>query len=451
MKVPVSWLREYVAFDCAGRAARAPGSSSRAARSTGSSSAAWPTWTATSAASSSAGSSRPASTRTPTGCSSAASTWARASRARSSAAPGTSAPGRRWPSRCPGALLPGAEQPLGEAKLRGELSRGMILSERELELGDGPQRDHGARRRARCRGRRSRTCCRSPRPCSRSRPASTGPTSLSVYGIAREVAALTGAELAPPPGRDPARCGRRGGRRARSRTSRRARATSAASFAARRSARRPVWLKARLLAAGMRSISNVVDVTNYVMLALGSPAARVRPRAARGGADRRPPRRRRGEDRDARRHERELAPTDLVIADAAPAGRGRGDHGRRGQRGRATRRPTSCSRRRTSSARPSCAPRAGCGCAPRRRTAGRRASTRTLAEQAAVYASELLVDARRREPRRSRRRARRAAGAAGRAACGRSSPTALSGMTFPVEEQRETPDAARVRASAATT
>src|SRR5918995_2387011 len=35
----------------------------------------------------------------------------------------------------PGAVLPGSEEPLGEAKLRGELSRGMILSERELELG----------------------------------------------------------------------------------------------------------------------------------------------------------------------------------------------------------------------------------------------------------------------------------------------------------------------------
>ena len=38
-----------------------------------------------------------------------------------------------------------------------------------------------------------------------------------------------------------------------------------------RSGRRRVWLKARLLAAGMRPISNVVDVTNYVMLALGNP------------------------------------------------------------------------------------------------------------------------------------------------------------------------------------
>src|SRR3954468_1457359 len=35
----------------------------------------------------------------------------------------------------PGALLPGAERPLERAKLRGETSDGMILSERELELG----------------------------------------------------------------------------------------------------------------------------------------------------------------------------------------------------------------------------------------------------------------------------------------------------------------------------
>jgi phenylalanyl-tRNA synthetase beta chain len=169
----------------------------------------------------------------------------------------------------PGALLPGADAPLGEAKLRGELSRGMILSERELELGhdhsgilvleDGPE--PGA-------------------PLADVLPLTervlelevTGnrPDLLSVYGIAREVATLYDLELAPPPGVDPPRAGEEPVD---------VRIDDAAGcpryvgrlFRDVRLGASPPWLRARLTAAGMRPISNVVDVTNYVMLALGNP------------------------------------------------------------------------------------------------------------------------------------------------------------------------------------
>jgi len=168
----------------------------------------------------------------------------------------------------PGARLPGAAQPLGEAKLRGEVSRGMILSERELELGA----DHG--------GILVLPETEPGTPLADVLPLADAimdvePTGnrvdlLSVYGLAREVAALFRLELEPPPGRDPASggaarvevaiddlpgCPRYIGR----------------TFADVGVASSPPWLRARISAAGMRPISNVVDVTNYVMLALGNP------------------------------------------------------------------------------------------------------------------------------------------------------------------------------------
>jgi phenylalanyl-tRNA synthetase beta chain len=168
----------------------------------------------------------------------------------------------------PGARLPGAEEPLGEAKLRGELSRGMILSERELELGADhagimvlPDTEPG-------------TPLADVLPLADSildvDPTGNRVDLLSVYGIAREVAALFQLELAPPPGTDPAPrgeesvdiriddlagCPRYVGR----------------TFDGVRIGRSPPWLRARLTGAGMRPISNVVDITNYVMLALGNP------------------------------------------------------------------------------------------------------------------------------------------------------------------------------------
>jgi len=139
------------------------------------------------------------------------------------------------------------------------------------------------------------------------------PDLTSIYGIAREVAALTGAELAPVPATDPARDGDEP-------FSLQVEDLDACPrFIARvfrdvTIGESPAWLKARLMGAGMRPISNVVDITNYVMLALGSPLHAYDGDTLRGGIV----------VRRARAKEtlvtldgtsRELDPADLVIAD----------------------------------------------------------------------------------------------------------------------------------------
>lgn len=78
----------------------------------------------------------------------------------------------------------------------------------------------------------------------------------------------------------------------------------------------PDWMQARLRAAGVRPISNIVDVTNYVLVELGQPmhafdfarlgGAQIRVRTARAGE------RLRTLDNEVR----ELSPDMLVIADA---------------------------------------------------------------------------------------------------------------------------------------
>src|SRR5829696_5041201 len=215
----------------------------------------------------------------------------------------------------PGAVLPAGDR-LERAKLRGAVSDGMILSERELELGP----DHS--------GIIVLAAGEPGTPLVDVLPladeildveaAGNRPDLLAVYGIAREVAAIYGTGLAPPPGKDPALsagepvdvtiedyegCPRYIGRLFRN--------VSVEGS--------PVWLRARLNAAGMRPISNVVDVTNYVMHALGNPLhafdhatlaqGRIVVRRARPGEKLRTLD---GVDRD-------LDPSDLVIADAERA------------------------------------------------------------------------------------------------------------------------------------
>jgi len=169
----------------------------------------------------------------------------------------------------PGAVLPDGLT-LERRKVRGEVSDGMILAEDEVALGT----EHSGIMLLDA-GPEPGTPLVDVLPLSEQvlLVESTGnrPDLLSVYGIAREVAALYDLSLSDMPrGQSPGPvptdpfaieiqdfegCPRYVGRLFRD-------VTIGPS---------PLWLKARLLAAGMRPISNVVDVTNYVMLALGNP------------------------------------------------------------------------------------------------------------------------------------------------------------------------------------
>jgi phenylalanyl-tRNA synthetase beta chain len=169
----------------------------------------------------------------------------------------------------PGALLPTFDQPLDERELRGQASRGMILAEDEVGLGD----DHAG----------IMVLPEGPEPGTPlvdvlpilDQVLDVTPTVnrvdlLSMVGLAREVAALLGGDLHPPAPDDPeivdaehvdvtvedfARCPRYIGR----------------VFRNVAIGPSPQWLRSRLFLAEMRSISNVVDVTNYVMHVWGSP------------------------------------------------------------------------------------------------------------------------------------------------------------------------------------
>ena len=232
----------------------------------------------------------------------------------------------------------------------------------------------------------------------------------------------------------------------RSRTPRAARATSAASSGRRRRRRRRSGCARGCTLAGMRSISNVVDVTNYVMHVLRQPVARLRPRASSRRPDRRPPRARRARScarstaRCARLDERDLLITDgeRPVALAAIMGGAR-------QRGRRRRRPRCCSRRRTSSRSGSCETSERLGAAHRGSNRWEKGVDPYLAEPAAVLASRLLVDLAGRGAGRRRRRARRAARRAPSSDSGPSARDRIVGLDGRPRRAARDPRAARVR------
>jgi len=174
----------------------------------------------------------------------------------------------------PGATLPGGME-IGKAKLRGVESLGMICAASELGLGEGPPgimvlEDDGlvpgtplaevlpiAERVLELEVTPNRVDC------------------FGVYGVAREVHAITAAPLGPAPWEEdaPAEGAGEVGDYA-------SVTVDVPELCPRFTARvftdvtigpSPIWLQARLTAAGQRPINNVVDITNYVMLLTAQP------------------------------------------------------------------------------------------------------------------------------------------------------------------------------------
>ena len=173
----------------------------------------------------------------------------------------------------PGAIMPDGTK-LGRAKLRGVESSGMILAEDEVGIG----MDHAGTMEL-------DEALPVGAPLAEHVPIAdevleleitpNRPDAMAVYGVARDLHAVTAAPLAQDPSAEDASPS--GDDRAEDHaTVEIADPEICLRFTARvfedvKIGPSPLWLKQRLMAAGQRPISNVVDITNYVMLCVGQP------------------------------------------------------------------------------------------------------------------------------------------------------------------------------------
>jgi phenylalanyl-tRNA synthetase beta chain len=179
------------------------------------------------------------------------------------------AAGMLVPCATVGAQLPGGLR-IAAATIRGVQSQGMLCSARELGIADDAAGllELPAESRA---GASLRDALQLDDTLIELKITPNRADCLSVLGIARDVAAITGSSLAPPASApvsvasraehavrvdEPVACPRFVSRVIEGIDAR---------------APTPGWMKQRLERSGIRSISAVVDITNYVMLELGQP------------------------------------------------------------------------------------------------------------------------------------------------------------------------------------
>ena len=175
----------------------------------------------------------------------------------------------------PGAVMPDGTK-LKKAKLRGVVSEGMILSESELEISTGGEGimvlDELMLDAELAPGTPLTDLLAISTEVLELEITPNRPDCLGVYGVARELHAATGAALSAVPWQeDPAVQGRPAGASVRVECPELCPRFTARLFENVTIAPSPLWLKARLMAAGQRPINNVVDITNYVMLLTGQP------------------------------------------------------------------------------------------------------------------------------------------------------------------------------------
>ncbi|MDX6602672.1 MAG: phenylalanyl-tRNA synthetase beta chain [Solirubrobacterales bacterium] len=201
------------------------------------------------------------------------------------------AAGQTVPVALPGATLPGGHK-IGKAKLRGIESAGMICAAAELEIGESPDgilvladEPGSAVPLPHMTGQANSGSLVPGTPLAEVLPIAEPVLELEVtpnrvdcfgvYGVAREVHAISAAPLAAEPWAEDAPAEGKGDVNDYASV-----AVEVPDLCPRFTARvftdvtiapSPPWLQARLTAAGQRPINNVVDISNYVMLLTAQP------------------------------------------------------------------------------------------------------------------------------------------------------------------------------------